>query len=338
MVTVRSAVAAVAALALVAACGGDDDRTEASGSGATIEVVANFYPLAEAAVRVGGDQVEVTNLTPAGTEPHDLELTPDQVDDLEDADVVFYLGQGFQPAVAEIAGRRDAGAIDVLATLDLEAGASAALEADEHEEENDGEAAGGGVEEAGVGEEEGEGDEHAESGLDPHFWLDPQRMIQAIDLIEAELAAVAPDHAEAFAENAARYTDELAALDDRFEAALATCEHDEIVTSHAAFFYLADRYGLAQTPIAGLSPEAEPDAARIAELADRIEAEGITTVFYESLVSPEVAETLADEAGVRTAVLNPLEGLSEDQVEAGADYASVMDENLSALTEALGCN
>lgn len=335
--SIRFAAAFVAApLLVLAACGGDDDDTSSDDTsdggsesgGDTLSVVASFYPLAEAAERVGGDLVEVTNLTPAGTEPHDLELTPDQVDQLLDADLVLYLGEGFQPAVAEIVeDQRDGPSIDLLATVEVEEGAAEALEEEEHGHE---------------GEEGEEGEEHAEeeeahSEVDPHFWLSPQLFVDAVGEVEGALAEERPDDATTFEENAAAYTDELTTLDGEAETALATCERDTIVTSHAAFYYLADRYGLTQLPIAGLSPETEPDADRIAELADTIEAEGITTVFYETLVSPEVAETLANEAGVETAVLNPLEGLTEEQVDEGETYATVMQQNIDALTGALGC-
>ena len=158
-----------------------------------------------------------------------------------------------------------------------------------------------------------------------------------MDAVEAALADLLPDDAETLGTNAQDYTDDLATLDEEFESGLADCERDQVVTSHAAFFYLADRYGLTQLPIAGLSPESEPDGDRLAELTDRIEAEGITTVFYETLVSPDVAETLAREAGVETAVLNPLEGLTQEELDAGDDYSSVMRDNLDALTGALGC-
>jgi zinc transport system substrate-binding protein len=322
------ALAAVPLLVL-AACGDDDDgEASASAGGDPIEVVAAFYPLAYAAEQIGGDRVEVTNLTPPGVEPHDLELSPDQVDDIEDADVVLYLGQGFQPAVADAAGRRgdDQVTVDVLDGIALEAGASEALEGEEHGEEGE------------EGEEHSEeGEEHSEEALDPHFWLDPQLMADAVDEIEAALGDAAPADAEAFGAGAQRYGEELAALDQEMEAGLSSCERDEIVTSHAAFYYLANRYGLTQLPIAGLSPESEPDADRLAELADRVEEDGITTVFYEDLVSPDVAETLAREAGVETARLSPLEGLTEEQADAGDDYLSVMRQNLGALQEALGC-
>lgn len=313
-------IAALAALSLLlSACGDDDAGTTAASEGSgdrgeTLQVVASFYPVAEAAQAVGGDLVEVTNLTPAGTEPHDLELRSRQVDQLQDADLVLYLGQGFQPAIEEITERRDGPAVDLLAELALEEGTAGS---DEHD-----------------GGEEGE---HAGEALDPHFWLDPTLMAAAVDQIEAALVAVAPEHEDAFAANAAAYRAELEELDEELSSALAECDQRVIVTSHAAFHYLAQRYDLEQIPIAGLSPEAEPSPERLAELADLIEAEGVTTVFYETLVDPDVAETLAREAGVETAVLNPLEGLTAEDVEAGRGYTDVMRDNLAALTDALEC-
>jgi zinc transport system substrate-binding protein len=305
------------------ACGNDEDDDASAGGPDRVEVVASFYPMAEIATRVGGERVRVSNLTPAGVEPHDLELTSRQVDELEDADLVVYLGQGFQPAVAEIASRRGSAALDVLDAVSLDAGAFEALEA---EEGHDGDAP-----------EEPEEDHESESGLDPHFWLDPTLMAAAVDAVTDGLVTADPDGEDTYRANATTYKDELEALDTEFDTGLETCERREIVTSHAAFFYLARRYDLTQLPIAGVSPEAEPDADRLAELSDEIEAGGITTVFFEELVSPDVAEALAREAGVDTAVLSPIEGLSEEQSDAGKDYAAVMRDNLAALRDALGC-
>lgn len=308
---------------VLAACGDSDDNDAGDSDGGSTElnVVASFYPVAEAASRVGGDGVKVVNLTPAGTEPHDLELTPDQVDQLEDADLVIYLGNGFQPAVEAVAERREGPTLDLLAELDVSEGAIEALEAEER-----------GAEEGEEAEEERPGE-----AIDPHFWLDPEMLSQAAEVIKAELEPLASADAAMFDSNLTTYQDQLGQLDGEFESALADCPRKEIVTSHAAFFYLTDRYGLTQVPIAGLSPESEPDAQRIADLTTLIQDRGITTVFYETLVAPDVAQTLAREASVQTAVLDPIEGLSQEDLTAGKDYSVVMRRNLAALQTALGC-
>lgn len=275
------------------------DEEAGERAGGRIDAVANFYPVAEAATRIGGDRVRVTNLTPAGAEPHDIELTTRQLDRLEDADLVLYLGRGFQPAVEKVAGRRGTRSLDLLERIDL------------------------------APDEKG--------GVDPHFWLDPTLMAEAVQVILDRLVLTSPADAALFRANAARYEEELRALDGELQRGLATCRRREIVTSHSAFFYLARRYGLEQLAVAGLSPGVEPDAGRLASLSDQIKAKGVTTVFYEDLVSPRVARALAREAGVRTAVLSPLEGLSKEQVNAGKDYIAVMRDNLTALRQALAC-
>jgi zinc transport system substrate-binding protein len=263
-------------------------------------VVASFYPVAEAAVRVGGGRVDVTNLTPPGVEAHDLELAPDDVEAIVTADVVLYLGGGFQPGLEEALGDAEGTVIDVLDGLPTEW----APETDV---------------------------------VDPHVWLDPELYSGIVDTVERALASAEPQGADGFALNATAFEDDLARLDAEFADGLATCERRVIVTAHEAFGYLARAYGLSQEAITGLSPEAEPDARRLAQLKVFVEQRGITTIFTEAQVSPEVAETLASEAGVTTAVLNPLESLTEAQTDAGEDYGSVMRENLEALRGALGC-
>jgi zinc transport system substrate-binding protein len=291
----------VAALVL-GACGGDDDS---AGAG-KVQVVAAFYPLAEAVRQVGGEGVSVRDLTPAGAEPHDLELTPGQVDDLVGADLVVAMGHDFQPAVEDVADRRDGATLFVLDALPIDA----------------------------ADKEVGEG----EGALDPHVWLDPQLMQQIVQDVEQQLSEVDPEHASTYAANAERYEAELQGLDRDFETGVQNCQRDEIVTAHAAFGWLAQRYGLEQHAIAGIAPDQEPSADRIAELSDLVERDGITTIFTETLVAPDIAETLAREAGgVKTTTLDPVEGLTDEEVDAGATYVSVMRDNLATLRDALGC-
>jgi zinc transport system substrate-binding protein len=260
------------------------------------QVVAAFYPVAYAAERVAPDAV-IRNLTPAGAEPHDLELSPRDVEAIDDADVVLYFGAGFMPALEHAARDRE-NAVDLLAGERLRVATA----------------------------DHGEG--AAGSTRDPHVWLDPLRYARVVRKVAAALGSDAA---------AEPLVAELEALDREFRAGLAGCERREIVTSHAAFGYLADAYALAQVPLSGLSPEAEPSARAVEALVDEVEKNEATTIFFETLVSPRLAKTVARESGAETAVLDPLEGLSEARLDDGADYFSVMRENLAALRKGLEC-
>jgi zinc transport system substrate-binding protein len=281
------------------------DGEATNGSDERVSVVASFYPLAFVAERIGGGCVDVTNLTPPGIEPHDIELSPDAVESIATADVVLFLGGGFQPTIEDAVRDASGEAVDL---LDVVSTTSA------------------------------EGEVAAEGLIvDPHVWLDPGRFASI-----AEATAGAIDRAGAatscdVAETAASLRTDLESLDDDFRTGLARCERDLIVTNHAAFGYLASAYGLRQEAIAGLEPETEPDARRFAALIELVEREGVTTIFTEELVSPDVAETLAGEVGVQTAVLFTIEGLNDAESAAGEDYLSLMRKNLETLRGALAC-
>jgi zinc transport system substrate-binding protein len=274
----------VTALLLAGGCGSDE-----SGSGRRI--VAAFYPIAYAAQRVA-PEAEVENLTPAGAEPHDLELSARDVARIQKADDVLYFGEGFMPAL-EQAVKGDEHAVDLLA-----------------------------------GQRLVEGAEGGDTALDPHVWLAPLRYAAIVRKIGQALGK--PARADGLVAQLKR-------LDRRYRSGLSSCKRHQIVTSHAAFGYLAHAYGLEQIPLTGLSPEAEPSAKEIERLVRQVEQEGATTVFFETLVSPKLAQTVAREAGAETAVLDPLEGLTDDQEKDGADYFSVMRDNLAALRKALDC-
>jgi zinc transport system substrate-binding protein len=302
----RSTAAGVAATLMTAlAATACSPGSQAPSSDGSIQVVASFYPLAEAVQRVGGGLVRVENLTAPGVEPHDLELTPHQVEAIATADLVVYLGGGFQPAVEDALGDASGATLDASAsirTLPVPSGAS---------------------------------DETLSA--DPHVWLDPTLYERIVGEVRDALARVDPADARTFADNAGTYDHELERLDRDYRDGLADCSRTVVLTSHAAFGYLAERYGLTQEPITGSSPEAEPAPQRIADLKDVVEREGVTTIFTEELVSPDVAETLASETGATTAVLSPLESLTPDQASSGADYVSVMRQELATLRGALGC-
>ncbi|MFV2143288.1 metal ABC transporter substrate-binding protein [Isoptericola sp. G70] len=308
-------VAAALPLALVlAACGTDGVGTGADGTGDGMQVLASFYPLQYVAEQVGGDLVSVDNLTPPAAEPHDLELAPSQVREVGDADLVVFQS-GFQPAVDEaVEARAPEHVVDAAELVTLEENPGSAEHADEES-----------------------GDTHDHGNTDPHFWLDPTLLIPVADEVATELGGADPDNAATYTANADALQATLEDLDTEYAAALEPCQGETLVTSHAAFGYLAERYGLSQIGISALDPEAEPSPARLREIGDVVADNDVRTIFTETLTSPKVAETLADDLGVTTAVLDPLEGLSTDAAESGADYLSVMDNNLAAITEGLGC-
>lgn len=298
-----------ATLVLTTGCGSDD-----AGGDDGLQVLAGFYPLEWAAERVGGDRIAVDALTPPGGEPHDLELTPRDVASVEDADLLVYLA-GFQPALdeaTEAAGGDSAW--DAGSAADLLAG-------DDHDHDAE-------------GAEEHE-HEHGDDAQDPHFWLDPVRLAAVGDALADRLTELDPDGADTYAANAAALRADLEALDAEMRAGLETCAVTTVVTAHDAFGYLADRYGLEVVGINGISPSQEPSPSQLAAISRLVAERGVTTVYTEALVDPAVAETVAEEAGVRTAVLDPVEGLTDES--AGEDYLEVMRANLATLQEGQSC-
>lgn len=301
------AVLALAGTSL-AACG----SSEETGSEGKVEVVASFYPLEHAAAKVGGEHVQVTNLTKPGAEAHDVELSPKDVLDVTKADLLVYL-KDFQPAVDDAAAQAGDSAFDVSPAAHLD------------------------VEATEAGHDHGEDDhaDHDHGATDPHFWLDPVRYADVVDAVADRLAAVDPDHAQDYRANAASFRDELTTLDEEMTTGLADCTHRELVTSHTAFAYLADAYDLHQEGITGLTPESEPSAQAMATIVDHIREHKVSTIYTEPLAPRAVADTIANEAGVKVAVLDPLEGITDRS--AAQDYLGVMRANLETLRTGQQC-
>ena len=302
------ALAATAALTLAACAPADSAASPSGGSDTALTVAAAFYPLRFVAESVGGDLVGIVALTPPGVEAHDVELSPATVRDLGNADLALYLS-GFQPAVDDAISTTGVEALDVAATIELHEGAAHADE-DEHADD----------------------EEDSHGATDPHFWLDPLLLAEYGDAVGAAFAAADPDNAEAYTANAAALRGDLTTLEDDFSTGLAQCERDTFITSHEAFGYLAEAFDLHQEGIAGLDPDTEPSPARLLEIKDVITATGATTIFTETQVGANVAQSLADDVGVDTAVLDPVENVA-----GGDGYIEVMTRNLAALRAALGC-
>ena len=270
-------------------------------------MVASFYPLQFVTEQVGGDEVAVSNATKAGVEPHDLELSAQDTAQLIDSDLVVFLS-GFQPAVDDAVESLDAEALDVAGSADLN------------------------LQYTPIADGQPEPDE---TGTDPHFWLDPLRLADVGDSVAAKLGELAPESAASFEANANQFRNQLEALNNEYASALRECDQRDLVTSHNAFGYLAQAFDLQQVGITGLTPETEPSPQELAAVADFVKENEVSTIYYETLVSPDVAETLADSTGASTAVLDPLEGLADET--SGDDYFDVMRANLNALKTGLTC-
>ena len=333
-----AACAAATALAL-SACTSTASSGDSSSKDGSLTVMASFYPLKYLAEKVGGEHVSVTSLTPDGAEPHDLELSPKMVDSLSSADAVIYLA-GFQSAVDEaIEQQAPKTVIDVSSAAELvEAGSDANHPAEEEatEETQSGETDAHDHDHEGhdhEGHDHAGHDHHHDMSADPHFWLDPVRMAKAATLVGDKLAEADSAHADTYKANAKALAEELTTLGDTLVTKTSKCQVKTFVTAHTAFGYLADRTGLTQVGISGLDPESSPSPARLAEIAQIAKEQGVTTIFTEALIDPKVAQTLADDLGITTAVLDPI----ESQTDASKDYAATMNSNIDALTKALDC-
>ncbi len=285
---------------MLVALGGSACTSPAAEPGSGISVVVSFYPLEEAATTVGGDRVSVRNLAPPGAEAHDIELTSGALEAIGAADLVIYMGSGFQPSIEDaLVDVPQERRVDVLMGADL-------------------------LSDAG--------------SVDPHLWLDPVRYASVVASVADALIRIDPGGEAAYTAAAKGFSEDVLALDPSFRQGLADCDSRLLVTGHEAFSYLADAYDLEVVGISGLSPEAEPGPDRLAYIRDLVRERGVTTVFAEAQLPRDVVDLIGQETGAKVAVLDPLETLTQDQRAAGQGYVSVMRQNLEVLEEGLGCD
>ncbi|MET7908211.1 metal ABC transporter substrate-binding protein [Streptomyces avermitilis] len=308
-----TAVAAATLLGLGTLSACSDSSAAGGGNGGKLDVVASFYPMQYLAEQIGGKHVRVTSLTQPGQEPHDLEISAQQTVQLEKSDAVLYL-KNLQPAVDDAVAQSgvrtkiDAASLTTLEKHGNEVGGHAAAHDDTE------------------GEESG--------GTDPHIWLDPVKYSEVARGVGKALEKADPKHAADYRKNTAALVKKLDGLNTQYADGLRNTRTKVFVTTHAAFGYLAERYGLTEEAISGLDPESEPSGNRVKQLERMARADGVSTVFYETLVSDKTAKTVAKDARLRTDVLDPIEGITEKS--RGTDYFQVMESNLKALRTALG--
>lgn len=293
---------------LASACGFRQPGAASTPAAAKLRVVASIYPVYEFARQVGGDRLELTLLVPPGAEPHDWEPTAREMVAIKSAKLFLYHGAGFEN-------------IDKLLTKEALGTTKAVAVSD-------------GI--PVIGDEEGNSHGEQAAHIDAHIWLDPEYAQREVANIAAALAAVDPANAGYYRQNAERYNRELAALDREYRRGLANLPRRTIVTSHAAFGYLAKRYGLRQLAIMGLSPDSEPTPEKMADIVRFCRKHDVKYIFFETIVNPRLAETIARETGAKLLVLNPVESLTDEEIKQGKDYLSIMRENLANLRQALG--
>lgn len=273
----------------------------AGGNTDKISIAASFYPLGEFARKVGGELVDVKVITPAGAEPHDYEPTPQDIVAVRNSKIFLYQGGGLDPWAERLESELESEGVVV-----VNIGSNFNLS--------------------------------AENGkVDPHIWLDPVMASEEVYVIREALVEADPAHEDIYKTNADKFIKELELLDNKYRQQLSSCVQKDIIVSHGAFGYLGKRYGFNVISVLGISPEEEPSAQKIGELTKIVEEKNIGYVFFETLVSPKLAETIASETGAQTAVLDPIEGIAEEDLKAGENYLSLMENNLDNLKKALQC-
>lgn len=262
-----------------------------------LKVTTSFYPLSYLVERIGGGYVSVTNLTPVGSEPHDFEPSTKDIVALEEQDLIILSGGGLEGYARKIQDNVHKSKTQVLLV----------------------------------------GEKLMSDPKDPHVWLDPVLYMKQAEMIGETLMKIDPLHAQTYELNTKQLTNDLRRLDEEFVSGLSNCKQKNIITSHSAFGYLANRYGLKQVALAGLSPDEEPSSKTLSEITTFAKNNDIDYIFFEELVSPHIAKTIANEIGAGTLVFSPLEGLTKDDVRMGKTYLSVQRENLENLKTALNC-
>lgn len=270
-----------------------------------LQVTTSFYPLYFFSSQIGGDKANVVNITPAGAEPHDYEPTAQDIAQIENSKLLVLNGGGLEAWGDNIQKN-----IDPQKTTVVIAGQDLTNQ---------------------------KVLENGQNVIDPHVWLSPQLAKEMVDKITGSFIKVDPINTEFYQANANTLKTKLDNLDSEYKQGLGSCRDKNIITSHAAFGYLATSYGLNQVSITGLSPDAEPSPAQLADIVKFAKANNVKYIFFESLISPKLADTIATEAGAKTLVLNPIEGLSKDEISQGNNYLTEMQNNLANLRTALQC-
>ncbi|WP_138204976.1 metal ABC transporter substrate-binding protein [Haloimpatiens lingqiaonensis] len=294
----------IACLALLAGCSNKPKEKQGKRDENKISVYTSFYAMYDLTKKIGGDKVNITNIVPAGIEPHDWEPKPSNIAELEEADVIVYNGAGMEGWIDKV--------LKTLKNKDL-----IAVETSKEIKLLD----------------NAHGDEHLKH--DPHVWLNPMNAKKQMEAIKDALVKADPSNKSYYEKNYEDNARKMDQLDKKYKEAVGKFTQKNMVVSHEAFGYLCDAYGLKQVGIEGLNAESEPSPARMAEIVNYVKENNVKYIFSEELLSPKVAEAISKETGTKIAILNPLEGIKDEDMNAGKEYFSIMNDNLEILKKAL---
>lgn len=324
----------LAVMLVLSACGNNEKKDSKHSSDdsdhALLNVVTSFYPIYYMTKQIGGEQVNVVNLIATGVEPHDW--TPKSKDLLtaSDADLLLYHGVGLETWIDNFVNglEKDSGVVIKQVSNGIK------LIDSEDDEDHDHDAEGEAHDHDHDHDAEDAGHNHSHD-IDPHTWVSPKSARIIAANIKESLIEVDPDNKEVYESNYEELEQKLKAIDEQYEQQLANVPLRTIVVSHQSFGYVARDYQLEQIAIMGLSPNAEPRAQDIKNIANLVKDRGVKVIFFEELISDKLAKMLASEAKVGTNVIYSLEGLTTKQEQAGEDYLTLMERNLQNLVEAL---
>ncbi|MCK8823735.1 metal ABC transporter solute-binding protein, Zn/Mn family [Fuchsiella alkaliacetigena] len=310
-------------------CGQQEEAVQLDEAEEVLQVYSSFYPLHYVSEEIGGELVNSQSIVPIGDEVHTYEISPQQIAELENADLFFYNGLGLEPwakRVSDNIEKMGVEAVKVSEVIDL-----LEFEKDSHHCDHSEH----GAKKSEHSKAHNEIDHHHHGDYDPHIWLNPVNMKEIGRLVLDKFVEVDAENEEYYQRNYQNFAEQLAELDQKYQEALGEREQDHILVSHSAFAYLADRYGLEELAVAGVSSHQEPSTGGLAKLSEKVKAKDLEYIFLETLANPKTAEVLAQEVELEVLTLNPIEGLTEAEQEAGEDYLSIMKSNLDALKKAL---
>jgi zinc transport system substrate-binding protein len=319
--------AVAAGTLLLGACGNTEGDNASESTDGQLTVYASTFALKSMAEEIGGDRVNVEMVIPPGADPHTYEPTSKQMTQIAEADLFLKIGHDLEPYVDSMEESLDGQNVAFVKTAENVTLLEASDTVSSHEEE-------GHSEEEDEHEEDSSEDNHdSHSQYDPHVWLDPTNAVSMAEAVEAAFSEEAPDYKDEFAERLSTFKDEANALDAELKAAVENGSKSELLVTHAAYGYLAERYGFDQLPIAGLTPSEEPSQQALKRIIEEARLHDLNYIAFEDTVTPKVAEVVKQEIGAESVTIYNLESVTKEQMD--KSYFDLMRENVKALEAAL---